>query len=342
MNTLKPSFRFGFTLVELLVVIAIIGVLMAMTIPAVQSIRETARQSSCLKNLREIATATTNFYTSRPDGAFPPARIQPAMVSKPMFNCGGKEPSWLVRILPYIEQENLYEGWDVSRPYNLHPEDVKNTPVELFCCPTRRSVSTAVAPDMSVNGTFTLPCGCAGTQQITVVGGASGDYAGNHGDPSPGSTGGPDDFWRGGNGTGVIISSRARCVSDSTLITGQKPGAWIDRIKSSDIKDGLSHTFLVGELHVQPDNINQMPFNGPIFNGEDLTAFARIGGPTVPIASHAYDEPGPILGFGSWHPGVTNFAMADGSVRSVSNLIDTETLGRLCHRADGLPIKNEF
>ena len=77
-----------------------------------------------------------------------------------------------------------------------------------------------------------------------------------------------------------------------------------------------------------------MPWNGPIFNGEDLAAFARIGGPTVPLLTAA-QEPGPVLGFGGAHPQVVNFTMADGSTRNMSYALDTTTLGQLCHRADG-------
>jgi hypothetical protein len=109
-----------------------------------------------------------------------------------------------------------------------------------------------------------------------------------------------------------------------------------------DLQDGASNTFLAGELHVTPENIKKQPFNGPLFNGEDLAAFARIGGPGVPIARSRRESLGPVLGFGSWHPGICNFVLADGSVRAVSNLLDATTLGRLCRRDDGQPIATSF
>lgn len=247
--------------------------------------------------------------------------------------CGGEEPSWFVRILPYAEEENFYREWNLSQPNTDHPDETTYRPVSLFVCPSRRSVDNAVVQDANVDGTSTLPCGCGGVTSILVVGGASGDYAGNHGAPSPGSLGWPTDYWRGGNGTGVIISSRGICDKPY-----DPPRTWIDRIRIRDVSDGTSNTTLAGEMHLPEGRMNQMPWNGPMFNGEDLAAFARIGGPTVPLLQ-SHQEPGAILGFGSAHPGVVNFAMADGRTRNFAYELDTTTLGQLCHRSDDQVIK---
>lgn len=326
--------RRAFTLVELLVVIAIIGILVGLTLPAVQQVRESARRAECLNHLRQVGLATMMFHDSAK--AFPPARIQPAMFPSPANDCGGKEPSWFVYILAFVEEQNLYGLWDLKQPYNTHPDEAKYQPVPIFLCPSRHAASDAIVEDTNVGGMTTLPCGCGGTSSILVVGGANGDYGGNHGDPSPGSVGAPTDYWRGGNGTGVIISSRGRCNTP-----GGPPQTWIDRIRMRDVTDGASNTYLAGELHIPLDQLNQMPFNGPIYNGEDLAAFSRIGGPTVPLLRPA-DPPGPILGFGSAHPATVNFTLADGSTRSVAYGLDTVALGRLCNRSDGAVIKDEF
>ena len=71
-----------------------------------------------------------------------------------------------------------------------------------------------------------------------------------------------------------------------------------------------------------------------MFNGRELVAHSRIGGPGVPILSSG-DEPGAIFGFGSAHPGACNFVNADGSTKTVANTLDTLVLADLCHRADG-------
>ncbi len=315
----------GFTLVELLVVIAIIGILVGMLLPAVQSIREAARRTDCLNRLRQIGLATTNHHDTI--GYFPPARLYARPDAVAPFNVGKDEPSWLVRIMPYMEQANLYQKWDLSKSYDLQVEDAKLNPVELFVCPSRRGTDDAVAPGGVTTVLYTAPCGCGGMVTIDVVGGVTGDYAANHGDLSPGSVGLPSDFFYGGNGTGVIISSSAKLQPSGNLSV-------VNKINMAKIKDGASNTFLAGELHVRAEDLNTTPYNGPIFNGEDLAAFARVGGPGVPILGPK-DAPGSVLGFGSWHPGVCNFVRADGSTGSISANLDTVTLGQLTNRADG-------
>ena len=115
----------------------------------------------------------------------------------------------------------------------------------------------------------------------------------------------------------------------------------MDRITYAHLTDGSSNTALAGELHVSPDNLNSIPYNGPIYNGEDLAAFTRVGGPGVPILTGTSQSAGSILGFGSWHPGTCNFVYADGSTKAIQNGIDTVTLGQICHRSDGGVQKNQ-
>ncbi len=333
---MTKSNRSAFTLVELLVVIAIIGVLIGMLLPAVQQVREAARRTECMNNLRQIALATHSFESTF--DAYPPARFFRSGLLGERFDVGDDEPSWLVRIMPFLEENNMFREWDLTSPYTSHPVELRSVPVSTYLCPSRHTVDSATVPSERVRVDIALPCGCGGTQSVNIVGGAVGDYAGNHGDPSPGATGKSTDFYWGGNGNGVIISSKGRPSEEFTVSSGElqfKPEAnWVDKIHHSSISDGLSNTFLAGELHVNPESVNMIPFNGPIYNGQDLTAFARVGGVGVPILG-IREEPGPILGFGSWHPGVCNFAMVDGSTHSVTENIDTESLAALCNRSDG-------
>ena len=105
--------RSGFTLVELLVVIAIIGILIGLLLPAVQKVREAANRIRCANNMHQIGLALHNYHDA--NGAFPPAHDTQFY---PQYYW-----SWLARILPYIEQDNLYrqaELWrDGGPPDNL-------------------------------------------------------------------------------------------------------------------------------------------------------------------------------------------------------------------------------
>jgi len=325
-NYLFQDRKRGFTLVELLVVIAIIGVLISMLLPAVQQIRESARRTQCMNRLRQIGLATALFHDSYE--AFPPARLYPKKDAVAPLDAGRNQPSWLVRILPFMDQQAFYNQWDLSESYTDQPEETVSHSLASFVCPSRRSIDNAQAPTQTENVLVTSPCGCGGFIQIEVVGGATGDYAGNHGDLSPGSIGAATDYYYGGNGTGVIISSQAKENLDGTL-------TWLDKINYTSIADGSSNTVLAGELHVLPENLNTTPFNGPIYNGEELAAFTRVGGPGVPLLGMSDESPSLVFGFGSWHPGACNFVFTDGSTKSIANGIDTVTLGQICNRHDG-------
>jgi prepilin-type processing-associated H-X9-DG protein len=314
-------------LIELLVVIAIVGTLIALLLPAVQRVRESAAQTTCRSNLRQIALATTHFHDVYQ--AYPPARVVniPEVYN---WHSGGKgqHTSWIVRILPFVEQEPAFRLWDLGLPYKDHADHVREHIVTTFICPTRRNTSQAVAPT-SFTQRFVLPCGCVYPGDLTLSG-ATGDYAGNHGDMSPGAYGDVTDFYWGGNGTGVIISCRGHMDNNKVV-------DWLDKIRASQVTDGLSNTFLIGELHVMREAINTVPANGPIYDGSRFQYASRIGDPFVRLGRGPDDdvEGMGLFAFGSWHPDVCNFAFADGRVSAVRTSIDPMMLSRLCHRGDG-------
>ena len=91
----------GFTLVELLVVIAIIGILIALLLPAIQAAREASRRSQCANHLKQIGLAVQNYESTQ-------RKVPPAYLS------GIGHATWLVLIMPYLEESVLYENANVK------------------------------------------------------------------------------------------------------------------------------------------------------------------------------------------------------------------------------------
>ena len=114
----------GFTLVELLIVIAIIGLLLALLLPAVQSVREAARRSQCANNMRQIGLAIHSFENSR--------RVLPRshIVVPAKHNV-------LTFLLPYLEQASVYQQFDFTQDWNKGPnQKASKTHIGIFRCPS--------------------------------------------------------------------------------------------------------------------------------------------------------------------------------------------------------------
>jgi len=319
--------RRAFTLIELLVVIAIIGLLMALILPAIQRARESASRLICQNNLRQLAIATLHYHHDY--GVFPPARLafRPGEVPPYAVSPDLDLPTWLVRIMPYIERDADFANWQLTSSFGWHSEEVRRKVVSMYLCPTRRSADQAVVESTIVGGMM-LPCGC-GFPGTLVPGGATTDYAANLGDLSPGSSGLPTDFYWGGRGTGVMISSRPK--------DGGRSDGWIDRIRIEDIRDGTMHTVMIGEMHIPHDKLAVAPDNGPAFDGSRFYQSARVGGLGVPLSTGPHDNVNGmgLFAFGSWHPGLCQFVFVDGHVAAIKTSISSEVLSRLCNRNDG-------
>ncbi len=318
----------AFTLVELLVVIAIIGILVALLLPAVQAARESARAMHCKNNLRQIGLATLQFHDTHE--AYPPARLTcPKDSGQEILTA----PSWFARILPYLEESAAAAHWNLYKSIKENPPQALLHAPTAYRCSSRRNATQAIIPQMFGSEPVVYPCGCRGVAMVELVGGAVGDYGGNHGDLSA-DWGGEGAFWLGGNGTGVIVTSRADCEAEQPTGNG-----WTDRLGQEEITDGTSKSIVAGEMYIPPDKVAKVPHNGPMYNGRDLPAFARFGGPGgAPLARSPDDrsiDESTAWSFGSWHPGYCPFVFADGSVRNVEVGIDVFTYGNLMNRADG-------
>ncbi len=136
--------RGGFTLVELLVVIAIIGVLVALLLPAVQAAREAARRMQCTNNLKQLGIALHNFHDSRL--VFPAARDE--LITSPVTGSGAWTAAWTTHILPYIEQQSVYQVYRFDKDWaDKTTNAVPNTgpicaKIKVFLCPSAPGQNT--------------------------------------------------------------------------------------------------------------------------------------------------------------------------------------------------------
>jgi prepilin-type N-terminal cleavage/methylation domain-containing protein len=134
--------RRGFTLVELLVVIAIIGVLVALLLPAVQAAREAARRMNCQSNMKNMALACLNYESAK--RILPPAAQANDNSGGGTWNMySGNQLSWIVHILPYIEQQSMYQQFDLKKTFATYiGENVSVVPTpekvqpSAFMCPS--------------------------------------------------------------------------------------------------------------------------------------------------------------------------------------------------------------
>jgi len=306
--------RSGFTLIELLVVIAIIAILIGLLLPAVQKVREAAARMKCSNNLKQLAIGMHNHHDNA--GVLPWGRSKGAIDS----------PTWAVLILPYIEQNNLWNQFRnpvingttyplITRGTNptvtlnnlirgqFRAEGTMKIPVSVFNCPSRQPGRVSV--------TFTV--GSSSTEGIC------GDYAVNMGSGTSTAEGNDGVFrWNGAPGGGAGDPS----VGANLL----------------QITDGTSNTFLLGEKHVQMSQLTQWQQDGCIYVSENWDVAGRKAGTAFPLALGPTDT---YLGqFGSWHTGVVQFAFADGGVRSIQVSTPGTTLTLLSAMADGQVIPN--
>ena len=311
----RRCLRFGFTLIELLVVIAIIAVLIALLLPAVQSAREAARRAQCVNNLMQIGIALKNYenaFESLPSGVVNPTG---PIVNSP----SGYHFGWFAQILPYLDQRavshhlNFHVG-----VYNAENSTVRSVIIKTLVCPSASGASRM--------------------------------------DPVAGGPTSADDM--------PALTNYAACYHDSEApIDTMNNGVFYlnSRTRYEDLEDGSSQTIFVGEkltdgaefgwasgtrstLRNTGTGINTVrpPSTwSPATNPPGLDPGAPAS-PTKTTTVATSEQPVPLVGgFNSRHPGGTNFAFGDGSVKFLKTSISPITYSRLANRADGNLISDQ-
>jgi prepilin-type N-terminal cleavage/methylation domain-containing protein len=331
----------GFTLVELLVVIAIIGILVALLLPAVQAAREAARRAQCQNHLKQMAVGMLNHESAN---KFLPVGGWCATSSgDPDKGYGKDQPGgWPYNILSYIEEQALHDmgaGLPTAQKYQVNMTR-DQTPVGIYYCPTRRPARAYPIQYKNSNH----------AAQIAVA--AKIDYAMNVGDtgncnydtalavcanPKP-----LRPYWN----TGVLWPTTSEISNRDSL--NPTPKLENVLVKLSQISDGTSKTYLVGECYRNPDTAISGPpispnddwpcYNGSQDDKERSVGYdARLYRPGYPPTQ---DTPGAMpttlrFAFGSAHSAGFYMAFCDGSVQFISYDIDLETHRQNGHRFDG-------
>jgi prepilin-type N-terminal cleavage/methylation domain-containing protein/prepilin-type processing-associated H-X9-DG protein len=296
----RPRTRQGFTLIELLVVIAIIAILIGLLLPAVQKVREAANRMRCQNNLKQIALAAFNYESGH--GQFPPAvNISDAFIqANPYYWTGPPEPGrWYslpMALFPYFEQDNLRK--------NLF--DTATNPMNMNCN-GQNSVGAQVVKILICPSDSALPNPPVETYGNLYFGLSS---------------------YGGCAGSGPVTTDARQAAKDGIFYMNSD-------IKIRDITDGTSCTLMFGERsrrNLERSTSAEAPGGWAwvnVYAQEDHTmnTSVRMEG----INSHD------VNAFGSQHTGgsVSNFAFADGSVKSLSQNMDLVTYIRLGSRNDG-------
>ncbi len=292
--------RRGFTLVEMLIVIAIIGVLIALLLPSIHSAREAARRVQCSNNLKQVGIAVHSRHEK--------------MLRLPSNRAVDHKQTWLVDILPYLEEHDLFDQWVPAHCFYDQPQAVREAVIASYVCPSRglSNVLCTHSPDA-------IPHGHAASYLA-----ARGDYANTLGtEPvSPNGSGGHQRKANGAMVYGLFFDASGRAIEDvSYWPRYPSPPVWTSITSFEHVRDGLSKTFLAGEVTAKLAR-QTMAFNGDYNWGFYL-------GPSYPLAR--VNEQ--IQAFGSDHPGVVTFLLCDGSVHAVTVETNPEVLGYLVTRA---------
>ena len=340
--------RPGFTLVELLVVIAIIGILVGMLLPAVQRVREAARRTSCLNNMKQMGLAVQNYQSARlkyPLGSVRSARVD-AM---------GVRDTWgyslHVQLLPEIEQQALYDLYFDLVAVEGEPANLSANPVTTFLCPSATQLDGLASFDQVLTGSVSHYLGSAGS--IVEPAGAMFNSIGiDVADNDPAMGGLEVDTTFKNMGQNGIFGADIRWP-DNVLISGNEflhDSLYSARAakNAADVRDGTSNTIMFGENSRSDNPSGTTPYSG----SRSGWAYGYEPGSGDDVVNHSVRSvsrqglnrmPTSGLGMGSGlefntsmfkndfpfasnHSGGVQFTFADGSARFVADTTAPEVL----------------
>jgi prepilin-type N-terminal cleavage/methylation domain-containing protein len=282
----------GFTLVELLVVIAIIGVLVALLLPAVQMARESARRMRCGSQLKQFGIAMHNYHDTYQ--SFPIGHMFRQVVNGVVVNAqGGTAFGWGAAILPYIEQQALYNQFNFNYHIaNTNPTQnltLAQTPLAIFTCPSD------IKPKQFTDG--------------AVINSATSSYK---------ACGTSYDSWEGAGPGATVNRMRYNGMFDR-----DNRGM---ALRIPEITDGTSNQFMIAEAKWKMEASGRN--RGRIYGGSDVTGGAQgasnclmLNGQWQMNWTALLGNPQPDRTVASEHPNGAQFCLGDGSVRFVSQNI---------------------
>jgi hypothetical protein len=308
-------------LVEVLVVIAIIGLLLALLAPALQGVRESARQTQCGNSLRQIGLGVESFANQREN------RLPPGLRGVP--NAGGVLTAgwgWAAVILPQLGQMRLFDELNLSALPITHA-DFSAGGARLGL--VQRRLAVFLCASCPVPGDR-LNAGIRESDAFPAF--ALANYRGVFGnlDPLSSDAGNP------------CPSQLGDCVGGENGLFGPNSMVTFD-----DITDGAGQTVMVGEVAYGP-NGTPAASGGPIQYRGAVWPGRRPGSAPPVVSTYQTLGGGPsddyrlngrsIDAFSSHHPGLVGFVMADGAVRFIDISVDASILSRLAARNDGQPV----